>query len=166
MVHLFKALYFPQHFLPPPQDTSFEIIEGVLRLSNKYDVPTLRRCALQHLVIRYPTDLDKLQFSVLPAAPAEHTYDNPSGDILGEVQAIVALARETHSLWLIPSAFYDALGCPLDHIVSQWTCMNRLRTFSSMDVIAFLAGYTAPALRQDFPYDMFFSETIGCQETD
>ncbi|KAL1675295.1 hypothetical protein EV122DRAFT_218863 [Schizophyllum commune] len=52
MHHFLRALYVPDYFLPPPEMTTFEILEGVLRLAHKYDVPSLRRRALRHMARR------------------------------------------------------------------------------------------------------------------
>ncbi|KAL1752185.1 hypothetical protein FB107DRAFT_293344 [Schizophyllum commune] len=61
VVHFFKAIYVFHYFLPPPAKTTFAILEGVLRLSHKYDAPMLRRCALQHLSVTFVTDLAKMR---------------------------------------------------------------------------------------------------------
>ncbi|KAI5900105.1 uncharacterized protein SCHCODRAFT_02606999 [Schizophyllum commune H4-8] len=60
-VHFFKAIYVFHYFLPPPAKTTLAIIEGVLRLSHKYDAPMLRRCALQHLCVTFVTDLPDMR---------------------------------------------------------------------------------------------------------
>lgn len=44
-------------FKPPPARTEFLDVVAVLKLSHKYDVPHLRRCALLHLATAYPTSL-------------------------------------------------------------------------------------------------------------
>ncbi|TRM56098.1 hypothetical protein BD626DRAFT_414695, partial [Schizophyllum amplum] len=48
MEHFLRAIYFPQYFPPPPASTSFDVLEGILRLAHKYDAPELRRRAFDH----------------------------------------------------------------------------------------------------------------------
>ncbi|KAJ7061551.1 hypothetical protein C8F01DRAFT_936749, partial [Mycena amicta] len=50
---IFDSEYFPAY----PAPTEFNIIEGCLRLSHKYEVDYLRKRALVHLSSAYPTRL-------------------------------------------------------------------------------------------------------------
>ncbi|TRM55416.1 hypothetical protein BD626DRAFT_444118 [Schizophyllum amplum] len=159
MTHFLKAVYLPGYFLPPPSRTSLEIIEGVLRLAHKYDVPQLRRHALQHLAIAYPTDLDKLSDA---AALSTYIYC-PDADMVGTVQVIATLARETEALWLLPSLYNDVLYNAPAAVQSETTFLGRQRRLSSEDVAACLAGCDAMCT-VEYPFDAFFSSTLGCGE--
>ncbi|TRM63765.1 hypothetical protein BD626DRAFT_401890 [Schizophyllum amplum] len=159
MTHFLKAVYFPHYLDPPPSKTSFEVIEGVLRLAHKYDAPSLRRCALEHLADAFTTDINLLGSSQIMATYAR----TPEGAFAGgELQAATALARETHALWLLPGIFYHTLQFPLDHYVSQNVWLSRARRYSVEDTAICLAGCTK--LRQEYPFDMLFDEEIGCEE--
>ncbi|KAJ7056063.1 hypothetical protein C8F01DRAFT_1156697 [Mycena amicta] len=54
---LLKALIYHDFFEPVPADTTFSILSAVLRMSDKYDVATLRRRAIAHLNAAHPTTL-------------------------------------------------------------------------------------------------------------
>ncbi|KAI4293693.1 hypothetical protein K525DRAFT_152977, partial [Schizophyllum commune Loenen D] len=61
MYHFLRAVYHPDYFLPPPERTTFAILEGVLRLAHKYDAPTFRRRALRHMARACVTDVMELK---------------------------------------------------------------------------------------------------------
>ncbi|KAF7356135.1 BTB domain-containing protein [Mycena venus] len=54
-----KAIFDSEFFMPPPAECKFDDIIGILRLAHKYDVPYLRRRALEHLGPIYPTRLSE-----------------------------------------------------------------------------------------------------------
>ncbi|KAJ7623263.1 hypothetical protein FB45DRAFT_925108, partial [Roridomyces roridus] len=85
----------------------FRAVAGVLRLSTKYIVDTLRTKALAHLSIAWPTSLKgwdaredlARSFEMETSASGGHFYPNPI--------AVINLARECNAPALLPAAFYD-----------------------------------------------------------
>lgn len=85
---------------PPPARTEAHIITGVLRLSNKYDVPGLRRRALLHLSSAFPTTLD--QYNEIKNSRTFPAPTKPSVDL-----ALAQVILEMDVLWLLPVALYE-----------------------------------------------------------
>ncbi|KAF8142000.1 hypothetical protein EV363DRAFT_41413 [Boletus edulis] len=83
----------------------FQVVSGVLRLSTKYVVDSLREKALDHLSIAWPTTLkgwdtrEDMSRSFELQAGSESIYPSPI--------AVINLAREVNATSLLPSAFYD-----------------------------------------------------------
>jgi hypothetical protein len=80
---------------------TFAATAGVLRLSTKYDVPFLRRRALHHLSIIYPTLLSDWDASHQWLSP--HVEDHPSA---------IQLAREFDIPWIRPMVVYACVSRP------------------------------------------------------
>ncbi|KAL1722670.1 hypothetical protein EV715DRAFT_287214 [Schizophyllum commune] len=99
-----KANYIFDYFRPPPAKTTFEILEGVLRIAHKYDAPALRRCALQHLAISYVTSYHDLKDIPIRS----YRVDDEEELSTHEVIATINLAQEVHATWLLPTAYYYA----------------------------------------------------------
>ncbi|KAL1703050.1 hypothetical protein EV121DRAFT_281420 [Schizophyllum commune] len=139
MHHFLRALYFPDYFLPPPKRTSFDILEGVLRLAHKYDVPTLRRRALKHLASACVTDVDK----ITDEANFDRSYSVGPSDIGSALKAEIALAREVQALWLLPILFLSMGLRKRDDYVGADVWMGKARSISPEDAIASLFAYKA-----------------------
>lgn len=77
---------------------------GVLRLSTKYDVQYLRRRALQHLAVTFPTTLDAWhkRDKIRTIPPLDNTPF-----------AALQLAREFDLAWIVPSIMYCISSHPL-----------------------------------------------------
>lgn len=104
--NLLLALYDGPTFGGNDPD-DFAIVSGILRLSTKYAMDSLRSKAIAHLNIAWPTSLkgwdlreDKVHAYDL-TSPTEHTGLYP------EPIDIINLARETNAPSLLPAAFYD-----------------------------------------------------------
>ncbi|TRM67560.1 hypothetical protein BD626DRAFT_564487 [Schizophyllum amplum] len=161
--HFLKALYIPHYFLPPPASTTFQVIEGVLRMAHKYDVPALRRCALHHLSITFITDVDNLK------TDPERTYDfddTTEGDEgrMSELKAVIALAHDVGATWLLPSAYYDTMQFLVTELGAAHYWNGRQRRLTYEDLLVCLAGYKHMSKRS--PIAMFTSMDIGCGGAD
>ncbi|KAJ7180612.1 hypothetical protein C8R46DRAFT_1069982 [Mycena filopes] len=85
----------------------FRIVSGILRLSTKYIVDSLRAKALAHLCIAWPSTLKgwdaredvARNFEIETSASGGHFYPSPI--------AVIQLAREVDAPCLLPAAFYD-----------------------------------------------------------
>ncbi|KAJ6541014.1 hypothetical protein DFH09DRAFT_1322875 [Mycena vulgaris] len=124
-MYFLKALFDYEFFAPYPAKTDFDAIHGILRLGQKYRVEPLRRRALQHLSSAHPATLvawdalcvpsssspsasspSALTSSFVPVpyhAGASFDYDNLE-------LPIITLARAARADWILPTAFYRALG--------------------------------------------------------
>ncbi|CAA7266615.1 unnamed protein product [Cyclocybe aegerita] len=113
MALFLKAVFDSSFFEPPPTPTELHIVEGILRLSLKYDVNYLRRRALQHLLSTFPTTLQdwKLRDNKRTIPPVDNTPF-----------AAFRAAREFDLDFLLPSILYCMSSHPfektLDH--SPW----------------------------------------------
>ncbi|KAJ7133802.1 hypothetical protein C8R46DRAFT_923496 [Mycena filopes] len=93
-----RALFDHEFFLPYPAKTDFNTISGIIRLSTKYQVDTLRKRGLVHLSSAFPTDIS--QYPML--------YDNTSWKLEnghGWV-GVVLFGQELSFDWILPLAYY------------------------------------------------------------
>ncbi|KAH8827717.1 hypothetical protein DL96DRAFT_1600055 [Flagelloscypha sp. PMI_526] len=93
--YFLKAVFHSQFFPPVPYRTTTPILVGILRLSTKYDVPSLRTRALQHLATAFPTSLDRLSLN---------ESDGWTFDIVDTAQrlTLTQVAYEVGALWALP----------------------------------------------------------------
>lgn len=130
VANLLSALYDGPTF--GSNDCSdFRIVSGILRLSNKYMIESLRAKAIAHLNIAWPMTLkgwdareDKARAYELENIPGSaHLYPSPI--------AVINLARQVNAPTLLPSAFYDLSRYTYTQIFeSADDDQSRLRSFS------------------------------------
>ncbi|THH19822.1 hypothetical protein EW146_g1429 [Bondarzewia mesenterica] len=130
IANLLTALYDGPTFGSNDCD-DFRIVAGILRLSTKYMIDTLRAKAIAHLSIAWPTTLkgwdareDKARAYELEHTPGcLHLYPSPI--------AVINLARQVNSSTLLPSAFYDLSRYTFSQIFeSPEDDTSRFRPFS------------------------------------
>ncbi|KAL1759050.1 hypothetical protein FB107DRAFT_205683 [Schizophyllum commune] len=97
-----KAMLLPDFFQPYPHVVESEHLLTVLRLSHKYDVPYLRRRALEHLAAYFLVDVDAVQAEYKSGPYAMH-LQKPIYHFLALAHNV---ADEIGALWLIPCAVY------------------------------------------------------------
>ncbi|KAI0291652.1 hypothetical protein B0F90DRAFT_1648531 [Multifurca ochricompacta] len=106
VTNLLLALYDGPKFNDnDPND--FAIVSGILRLSTKYAMDSLRSKAIAHLNIAWPTSLkgwdlrEDMAHAYDLTSPTEHAslYPSPID--------VINLSRETNVPSLLPAAFYD-----------------------------------------------------------
>ena len=113
--HLLMALYDG----PTLGDNSredFKVVSGILRLSTKYLIDSLRAKSLAHLSIAWPSSLkcwdvreDRARmFELETGISRGHFYPSPI--------AVISLAREVNATALLPSALYDLSRYHYNHI--------------------------------------------------
>nr|GAT45809.1 predicted protein [Mycena chlorophos] len=138
-----RALFDLEFFLPFPEPTTFDAIYGCLRLSNKYDVPSLRRRALVHLSSQFRTNLKQHAVLVALAAadvgvkansPQRSTW--PQAD-LDTLLRVISIAREVDAKWVLPAVFYHLGTLPLDIALLQ-----GIQNLSVAEQTHFLSGRT------------------------
>ncbi|KAJ7236461.1 hypothetical protein C8J57DRAFT_1144620 [Mycena rebaudengoi] len=93
--YFLSALFDYEFFGAFPATTTFDIVAGVIRLSTKYDVATLRNRALTHLSSAFP--FARVEF---PGSPSWEIPDH-------EWIRVVLFAREMSIEWILPIAFYQ-----------------------------------------------------------
>ncbi|KAJ6478036.1 hypothetical protein C8R47DRAFT_1288246 [Mycena vitilis] len=103
---------------------------GILRLAHKYDVPYLRRRALNHLATTNPTQLS--EYSQMP--PTTTAQLN-----LGKLVMIISTATEVGALWLLPVADYKACQFELSMILQH----KGWHTLGELERQACVLGYEA-----------------------
>ncbi|KAJ7694563.1 hypothetical protein B0H17DRAFT_1274796, partial [Mycena rosella] len=104
-----RAIFDSSFFMPLPAKPEFEHIVGILRLSHKYDVPYLRRRALEHLESIYPSSL--AEYDSTPKGSSH--YQNPSAAF-----AMLEVCVEVGALWLLPAAYHYLCQLPISSIIS------------------------------------------------
>ncbi|KAG6812753.1 hypothetical protein H0H92_000799 [Tricholoma furcatifolium] len=113
--NLLTALYDgPAFGNNDPED--FRIVSGVLRLSTKYLIDSLRTKALAHLSKAWPTDLKAWDMREDLARSHETDISSNGSHLYPHPIAIINLAREVDAPSLLPSAFYDLSRYPFSHI--------------------------------------------------
>ncbi|KAJ7066645.1 hypothetical protein C8F01DRAFT_1020166 [Mycena amicta] len=85
----------------------FVVVSGILRLSTKYIVDSLRAKALAHLAIAWPSTLKGWDAREDVARLFELQTSTSSGHFYPSPIAVINLAREVNAPSLLPSAFYD-----------------------------------------------------------
>ncbi|KAJ6535566.1 hypothetical protein B0H19DRAFT_1183764 [Mycena capillaripes] len=100
-----KALLYHDFFEPYPAPTTLPILTGVLRMSHKYEVDSLRKRALVHISSFLPTTL--LEYENLTRKSTPWFNELRESDV-GFLD-IIALARDLSIDWILPIAYYR--GC-------------------------------------------------------
>ncbi|KAL1686493.1 hypothetical protein GGG16DRAFT_64198 [Schizophyllum commune] len=88
---------------------------GILRLSHKYDAPTLRQKTLQYLAEIYPTTLsgfDAGKRNIKPTTEAAMIFD---------------VATETQALWLVPFAMLSWVHAHVDQFTADVPATDTVR---------------------------------------
>jgi len=115
--------------MPFPAPTTFENIAGCLRLSHKYGVDYLRRCALIHLLLAYRTPLSEWEsydYANNPgpvALPRKLCHGH--GPTTTFQLSAIQLTREVDTPWILPIAFYDTLPAMYD--LPPWEELERMK---------------------------------------
>ncbi|KAJ7053165.1 hypothetical protein C8F01DRAFT_554985 [Mycena amicta] len=100
MTAFLKALMYPRFFESPPAQTSFDLLDPILRLSHKYDVDWLQKRALSHLAITHPTTHEG--WTALVESMNSFMTDASCELCI----AVITLARQLSLDWVLPVAFY------------------------------------------------------------
>jgi len=85
----------------------FRSVSGILRLSTKYIIESLRAKALAHLSIAWPSDLKAWDVREDLSRAYETESASNGGHLYPHPIAVINLAREVNAPSLLPSAFYD-----------------------------------------------------------
>ncbi|KAF8054241.1 hypothetical protein FPV67DRAFT_1132506 [Lyophyllum atratum] len=85
------------------------MVAGILRLSDKYGVPTLRKRALRHLDVVYPTSLCRYNFSPSPRFESPNVADHLNA---------IKLSRDLDIPWIRPVAVYRYVSQPLRAVLT------------------------------------------------
>ncbi|KAJ4470453.1 hypothetical protein J3R30DRAFT_3537592 [Lentinula aciculospora] len=104
--NLFVALYDGPHFGNNDQD-DFRVVSGVLRLSTKYLIDSLREKAIAHLSIAWPSTLKSWDAREDLARAYEIEIGTSGARLYPSPLAVINLAREVDAPTLLPSAFFD-----------------------------------------------------------
>ncbi|KAK0502241.1 hypothetical protein EDD18DRAFT_1139879 [Armillaria luteobubalina] len=114
LANLLVALYDGPNFGDNGHD-DFQRVSGILRLSTKYIIDSLREKALAHLRIAWPSNLkgwdcreDLARLYEMQTTNGSHLYPSPI--------AVINLAREVDAPSLLPPAFYDLCRYPFCQI--------------------------------------------------
>ncbi|KAJ7879307.1 hypothetical protein B0H14DRAFT_1614643 [Mycena olivaceomarginata] len=107
--------------MPPPAESKFTDALGILRLAHKYDIPYLRRRALEHLEPIYPARLTK--YDSRDSDP-DVTLDYESSI---QALALVEVASEVDVPWLLPVAYYNICRWDLATITASrlWLALGE-----------------------------------------
>ncbi|KAJ7056070.1 hypothetical protein C8F01DRAFT_1062289 [Mycena amicta] len=151
---LLKALIYHDFFEPVPADTTFSILSAVLRMSDKYDVATLRRRAIAHLDAAHPTIL--AGFDALPKPQAAFLRPSDMNNQAYVHVEIAILARRLSLDWILPMAFYRI--CRLKSaravLLSSLDLEDKLRVIES--------GRSFLSEERNKILDCFWSRPSGC----
>ncbi|KAJ6582170.1 hypothetical protein B0H19DRAFT_1061615 [Mycena capillaripes] len=147
-----KAIFDSEFFMPPPAESKFEDTLGILRLAHKYDVPYLRRRALEHLEPTYPRSL--------PEYDGRKGIINDEPSDIGRRIATIETATEIGALWLLPVAYYDLCKYELSVIMKhpRWNALREKERKSC------LIGHSAQ-IRQLQKISKFFSAVSNCEDS-
>ena len=134
-------------------------MSGILRLSSKYGIQSLRSAIIDKLLVYYPISLDG--------------YDQDSHLVLrmpasSRALDVIVLARQTRVLHLLPCAFYRAVTRGPVDVVAGLTDPSALR-LSETDLRAWIVGHHQLCLaNRTIVCSYFFNrlpDTPGCVST-
>jgi len=127
--YFLRALFDYKFFLSYPNPTNFEIITSILRLSKKYEVDSLHKCALAHLASGFP-------LTAVDYPPS------PSWDMAGQDIRAILFAREQGLDWVLPTAFYRVCAYnSIDEILNGIYVDNTRVELDPKDKLACLEQY-------------------------
>ncbi|KAJ7186038.1 hypothetical protein C8R46DRAFT_1343130 [Mycena filopes] len=145
-----RALFDHEFFPTYPSKTDFNTISGIIRLSTKYQVDSLRKRGLMHLSSAFPMDL-----SQYPTWGKIRSWKLENSD---EWIRVLLFGRELSLDWILPIAFYRvAVDCSAVALLNginvpdvgpfelsaadKLLCVEQsveLRTWASSAILAFL----------------------------
>ncbi|KAG6910040.1 hypothetical protein DXG01_013764 [Tephrocybe rancida] len=134
--NLLTAVYDGPTFGNNDQE-DFRIVSGVLRLSTKYLIDSLRTKALAHLSKAWPTNLKAWDVREDLARSYETDISSNGSHLYPHPIAIINLAREVNAPSLLPAAFYDLSRYPFGHIfepTEEDQTFRRLPSASTLSV--------------------------------
>ncbi|TRM66487.1 hypothetical protein BD626DRAFT_627027 [Schizophyllum amplum] len=99
VTHWLRAMFIADSFPAPPQPTTLDALDAVLRLSHKYDTTHLRTRGMQHLATLFATDV--------PSLSSLHCTLTDADDTPAFLARTYALARDVRADWALPHALYD-----------------------------------------------------------
>ncbi|KAI0079867.1 hypothetical protein K474DRAFT_1769979 [Panus rudis PR-1116 ss-1] len=106
LAHLLMAIYDGPVFGKNDR-ADFEVVSGILRLANKYVIELLRKKAVAHLSIAWPSSLDSWDAREDFGRIYEMSENKSRGYLYPSPIDVIKLAREIDEPSLLPSAFYD-----------------------------------------------------------
>ncbi|KAJ6478038.1 hypothetical protein C8R47DRAFT_1139202 [Mycena vitilis] len=147
-----KAIFDSEFLIAHFARSTFEDTLRILRLAHKYDVPYLRRRALQHLAAIYPTQLS--EYDCRPR------IENPEEDFDLRITTIVT-ATEVGALWVLPVAYYELCSFELSTILEDpgW------RALGDKERNACILGHSAQSRQFSTILDFLFVRSENCEAT-
>ncbi|KAF7331341.1 BTB domain-containing protein [Mycena kentingensis (nom. inval.)] len=146
MTAFLKAIYDSSFFLPYPSPVDIDVVLGILAVSDKYDVPDLRRRALVHLSSGFPTTLAGRDLQASNPPPLERpSWRTVSQHAVNLMPRIVYLARFL-APWILPMALYRISGYQADEVYQSVLAVfdrNAEFAFTEEQARTFLAGHTS-----------------------
>ncbi|KAJ7612138.1 hypothetical protein FB45DRAFT_307696 [Roridomyces roridus] len=174
-----RAIFDSNYFMPFPANTQFDILQGCLRLSHKYEVEYLRLRALVHLSSRFRTTLPEWDNAYYVEHPPDRRpSDRLSSQVISWItsdialcMAVIQLAREVDAQWVLPVTFYVLSSHLGQHHIGLIEVINGLvynevpTNLSPQDLKAFLHGHiqqisASPSTILDFLSDPL--DITGC----
>ncbi|KAH9019982.1 hypothetical protein EDB85DRAFT_2153370 [Lactarius pseudohatsudake] len=151
VANLLLALYDGPTFGDNDPD-DFAIVSGILRLSTKYAMDSLRSKAIVHLNIAWPTSLKGWDLREDKAHACDLASSTEHASLYPSPIDIINLARETNVPSLLPAAFYDIsrytfsqIFEPMDDELSRFRGAAAGGTLSSEDMRRLALGKEASA---------------------
>ncbi|KAJ7672430.1 hypothetical protein DFH06DRAFT_1467891 [Mycena polygramma] len=158
-----RAIFDSSFFEPHPAETDLITVVSILRRGNKYAVDYLRRRALVHLSSGFPVTLAEYDKGL----GLSSILDVRNGPDDGPSILTISIARETDSLWILPSAFYTLATTANDAIEQTLAGVpheTHFATLSEEDQIVFLkSSLRISRANNDIVRFLHFPESIiGC----
>ncbi|KAJ7061804.1 hypothetical protein C8F01DRAFT_1138400 [Mycena amicta] len=131
VTHFLKALIY-HDFLSPDfrvNDNGLYVVAGILRLSHKYEVASLRKRVLAHSISAlFPTTLVGLDDAL-----KKYDYDSAAYSKLFGPSDVIILGRLLSLDWLLPVAFYEVCRA-----VTEAGVLNS--DLSAQDKVRYIVG--------------------------
>ncbi|KAJ7160639.1 hypothetical protein C8R43DRAFT_1063871 [Mycena crocata] len=128
----FWALLNHEFFRPYPAKTDYPTIQGILHLSNKYQLDSLRKRALVHLGSPFEDWNPHVTKKVESSWPVSRTF----------LPSIIPLCREVSALWILPYAFvyYSQLFTQEEILVGSISFDGQRIVLAQQDQLAIISG--------------------------
>ncbi|KIK04776.1 hypothetical protein K443DRAFT_675558 [Laccaria amethystina LaAM-08-1] len=157
LANFLRAVYDSGFFEPPPSETDFHTLAGILRLSTKYEIPYLRRRALLHL--------DTVRCNTLQDFDAQLSKRTiPRTNFLAFL--IADLVHEMDLPWLLPMALYICTQS-FEEIVMGYIYKGERRWINNAQQVACIEAVEplTICLREDILSFLYWTDVDGCKSS-
>ncbi|KAF8956215.1 hypothetical protein BDZ97DRAFT_1708376 [Flammula alnicola] len=131
--YFFLAIFDASFFEGPPSIPPVDVLIGILRLSDKFEIAFLKRRAISHLNALFPTERSAMLESSKTLHPKFALRDDQTNLMMLE---IMALAYTIDTRWIIPGTFLLCVRIPLRILFQHASWKKLTKTFQDSYLVS------------------------------